>query len=99
MSPSRTEDAAPPADDARRVPVTAAEVKDGAYSCTSLQMALEGLHQDGMVILRDVVDPEICDKLYAHMTSDRDRILETRHKGEQTYNQGVKCMYYPRPYT
>jgi hypothetical protein len=80
-------------DGPRRVPLSADELKNGAYNIPNLQMALEGLHQDGMVILRDLVDPEHCDQLYRHMTGDRDRILETRHKGESSYNQGVKCMY------
>ena len=84
-------DTAGSGDEPRRVPLSAEERKNGAYSATSLQMALEGLHQDGMAVLRDLVDPEHCDKLYEHMTGDRDRIIETRHKGEATYNQGVKC--------
>ncbi len=78
-------------DGPRRVPLTQEDVKSGGYSIPMLQMALEGLHQDGMVVLRDIVDPEHCDQHYRHMIGDRDRILETRHKGESTYNQGVKC--------
>jgi hypothetical protein len=97
MPTSSFVDTTSPADGPRRVPVSTDEIKNGAYSVPSLQMALEGLHQDGMVILRDLVDPEHCDQLYKHMTGDRDRILETRHKGESSYNQGVKCMYMLRP--
>jgi hypothetical protein len=78
-------------DGPRRVPLSAEEKANGCYSVPNLQMALEGLHQDGMVILRDLVDPEHCDKVYEHMIGDRDRILETRHKDAEVYNQGVKC--------
>jgi len=73
------------------VPLSAEEKANGCYSVTNLQMAPEGLHQDKMVILRDLVDPEHCDKVYEHMIGDRDRILETRHKDAEVYNQGVKC--------
>ncbi len=84
----------PPADGPRRVPLTEEDSIRGSYSSMNLQMALEGLHQDGMVILKGLVDPEHCDKIYDHMTSDRDRILETRHKDAKVYNQGVKCVYH-----
>jgi len=79
-----------PADGPRRVPMTEGDLKKGSYSPMNLQMALEGLHQDGMVILRGLVDPDHCDKIYEHMTADRGRILETRHKDAKVYNQGVK---------
>jgi hypothetical protein len=85
--------ATPLIDDPRRVPLSDEDMKTGGYSVQNLQMALEGLHQDGMVILRDLVDPDHCDRVYQHMIGDRDRILETRHKGESTYNQGVKCAW------
>ncbi|KAJ9499175.1 hypothetical protein H2202_005332 [Exophiala xenobiotica] len=68
-------------DDPRRVPLGEADLKNGSYSAPALQMALEGLHQDGMVILKDVVNPEHCDILHEHMSGDRDRILRERHAG------------------
>ena len=80
------------ADDVRRVSMTSKDRDAGEYSVQALQLALEGLHQDGVVILKDLVDSEFCDNLYDHMTETRDHVLETRHKGESTYNQGVKCM-------
>jgi len=80
----------PQDDGPRRVPISKEERESGCYSIPHLQMALEGLHQDGMVILTDMVEPDHCDKLYDHMTGDRDRILETRHKDAKVYNQGVK---------
>lgn len=82
-------------DGPRRVPLTKEDKQNATYSVPNLQMALEGLHQDGMAILRDIVDTEHCDNIYQHMIGDRDRILETRHKGEKTYNQGVKCTCIP----
>ena len=78
-------------DDARRIPITIEERRDGCYSISHLQMALEGLHQDGMVILKDLVNIDHCDKLYEHMAGDRDRIVKERHPGAKVYNQGVKC--------
>lgn len=82
-----------PVDGPRRVPMSEEERKRGLYSVTNLQMALEGMHQDGMVVLKGLVDTEHCDKVYNHMAADRDRILETRHAGEKVYNQGVKCWF------
>ncbi len=79
-------------DGPRRVPLREADLKNGTYSAPALQMALEGLHQDGMVILKDVVNREHCDILHEHMSADRDRILRERHAGAKVYNQGVKCM-------
>lgn len=79
------------ADGPRRVEYSKAEFNDGNYSVPNLQMALEGLHQDGMVILKGIVDVDHCNKIYDHMVGDRDRILETRHKDAIEYNQGVKC--------
>lgn len=80
-----------PADDVRRVSLSDRDRKSGTYSIQALQLALEGLHQDGVVILKDLVNTDFCDKLYDYMTADCEHVLETRHKGESTYNQGVKC--------
>lgn len=82
-------------DDARRVPLNDIDKKNGTYSAPALQMALEGLHQDGMVILKGIVDTHHCDALHKHMSSDRDRILRERHAGAKAYNQGVKCQSIP----
>ncbi|RFU33067.1 hypothetical protein B7463_g3266, partial [Scytalidium lignicola] len=100
--PTQESNGAAAPDGPRRVPLTEGDRKNASYSVPNLQMALEGLHQDGMVILRDIVDPEHCDRVYQHMIADRDRILETRHKGESTYNQGVKsnilqCAPFTKP--
>jgi len=89
-------------DGPRRVEFSEPEFKNGNYSVSNLQMALEGLHQDGMVILEGVVDVDHCDKIYDHMIGDRDRILETRHKDAEVYNQGVKsnilqCAPFTKP--
>ncbi len=78
-------------DGPRCVPLVETDLNNGSYSVTALQMALEGLHQDGMVVLKNVVDPDHCEILHRHMTGDRDRILKERHAGAKVYNQGVKC--------
>ncbi|OAP55488.1 hypothetical protein AYL99_10461 [Fonsecaea erecta] len=84
-------------DGPRRVPLTEEDVRKGSYSAPALQMALEGLHQDGMVVLKGVVDPEHCDILHKHMSGDRDRILRERHAGAKVYNQGVKSNILQAP--
>lgn len=78
-------------DSPRRVPLPKDDRHNGSYSVPQLQMALEGLHQDGMVILQNVVSEDHCDQLHEHMSGDRDRILRERHSGAKFYNQGVKC--------
>ena len=84
--------AKPDADGPRRVPLPSDDRANGSYSVPQLQLALEGLHQDGMVVLQNVVSEGHCDKLHDHMSGDRDRILRERHAGAKVYNQGVKCM-------
>lgn len=85
----------PQRDAIRSVPMTAADRKRGTYDIPALQLALEGLHQDGVVVLKGLVDVEHCDKLYEHMTGDRDRIMEERHSDGKAYNQGVNCEFVP----
>jgi len=84
-------------DGPRCVPLGQDDRKTGSYSVPALQMALEGLHQDGMVVLKDVVDPAHCDTLHKHMSGDRDRILRERHAGAKVYNQGVKSNILQAP--
>ena len=78
-------------DQPRLVPIGLEERKRNCYSIPHLQTALEGLHQDGMVVLQGLVDSEHCDKLYEHMTGDRDRIMKELHSGGKAFNQGVNC--------
>jgi len=58
----------------------------------SLQKALEGLHQDGLLILQSVVDVEHVDRLNGFMTGERAEILRKKDpNGDlKAYNQGVK---------
>jgi len=81
----------------RMVPITDEERRAGRYSVPHLQMALEGMHQDGMVVLKNLVSPEHCDAHYKHMSGDRDRILEERHAGAKVYNQGIKSNILQAP--
>jgi len=84
-------------DGPRRVPLPKHDRQNGSYSVPQLQMALEGLHQDGMVILQNVVSVDHCDQLHKHMSGDRDRILRERHAGAKVYNQGVKSNILQAP--
>ena len=82
-------------DGPRRVPMKAEDRENGTYSVPQLQMALEGMHQDGMVVLQSLVDVDHCDAVYEHMTQDRDRILHERHAGAKVYNQVSHMKVFP----
>ncbi|RDW63514.1 hypothetical protein BP6252_11059 [Coleophoma cylindrospora] len=60
------------------------------YGIPNLQLALEGLHQDGMVVLSGVVNVDHCTKLYDYMATDKSRLMEERHANGEGFNQGVK---------
>lgn len=78
-------------DGLRFVPLTAENRIAKSYSTPSLQLALEGLHQDGVVVLQGIVDVEHCDQLYQHMTADRPRLMAELHSNGAGFNQGVQC--------
>lgn len=82
-------------DGPRRVPMNVKDRENGTYSIPQLQMALEGLHQDGMVVLQGLVTVDHCDAVYEHMTQDRDRILRERHAGSKVYNQVSHMEVFP----
>lgn len=69
---------------------TAAEKERGEYSAVTLQKALEALHQDGLVLLKDVIDVAHIDALNTEMCNEVDRIAA---KSDTVYNHDVKCTY------
>lgn len=76
----------------RNVILTSEERKAGAYGFTNLQKALEAMHQDGFVVLKDVADVGHVDALNDFMTAEADLILEAKAKDKNTFwNQGVAC--------
>jgi len=68
---------------------SAEELAKGAFSSLSLTRVLEALHQDGLVVLRNVVDLEHVDTLNEKMCKDADeRIADPT----QEFNHSVACM-------
>ena len=65
------------------------ERRQGVYSPLSLTRVLEALNQDGVVVLRAVIDTEHIDALNEKMCEEAEaRIADP----DQEYNHGVKCM-------
>ena len=68
----------------------------GAYGPTNLQKALEGLHQDGLLVLKSVVDIAHVDHLRKVMSAETQSILQDpRRTG--IYNQGVNSNILQNP--
>lgn len=78
----------------RAIELTPEEKAAGAYSPANLQKALEGLHQDGLLVLKDVVDVNHVDHLREVMNAETQTILN-RRKG--LYNQGVNSNILQNP--
>lgn len=77
-----------PEDAARVILLSAEEQKRGAYTPLTLTRVLEALHQDGLVVLRGVIDVEHVDALNTKMCRDADaRLADTT----QQFNHNVKC--------
>lgn len=60
----------------------------GVYSARNLQKVLGALHQDGLVILRDVIDKAHIDSLNLSMSEEAQRRL---NDPEQRFNHNLKC--------
>lgn len=76
-------------DGPRSITLTEAERKRGQLSPANLQAALEGLHQDGLLLLKQVVDVQHVDHLRSVMSEETTRILDGPERGG-LFNQGVK---------
>lgn len=64
------------------------ERRKGKYSPSTLQKALEAMHQDGLVVLKDVIDSGHIATINERMCVDADK---KRVDPSQTFNHGVKC--------
>lgn len=73
----------------RSIVLSKAELARGQYSAANLQSALEGLHQDGLVLLKQVVDVSHIDHLRNVMSAETQNILNGKERGG-VFNQGVK---------
>lgn len=67
-----------------------------SYSSSSLQKALEGLHQDGLLVLKNVVNVEHVDHLRRVMSAETQEILHNSER-QGLYNQGVKSNILQNP--
>lgn len=83
--PGRTVTEAQPA---QVVIMTDEEKRNGKYSAVSLGKALEAMHQDGLVVLKGVIDAGHIEALNEKMCAD----AEIRRKDpNQAYNHSVRC--------
>lgn len=78
----------PEADGPQAIEPTANERRAGVFSARNLQRVLGALHQDGLVILRDVVDRDHLDALNTTMCEDASKRLADP---KQAFNQNVRC--------
>ncbi|KAJ5708699.1 hypothetical protein N7488_008500 [Penicillium malachiteum] len=79
---------------ARAVHLSDDERKKKRYSDLSLQRALEGMHQDGLVVLKGVVDLDHIEALNRQMSADAEK---KRDDPSQIYNHAVKSNFLQRP--
>jgi hypothetical protein len=77
-----------PADDVKSIFMDERERRDGKYSAETLAKILGAMHQDGLVVLKDVIPTEIIDKINVSMCVDADLKIRDPSQG---YNHGVKC--------
>ncbi|KAL2064127.1 hypothetical protein VTL71DRAFT_4621 [Oculimacula yallundae] len=73
---------------------TLAEVKASSYDSPNIEAALEGLHQDGFVVLKSVVDVAHVDHLNVQMSKEADDLLNNNLK---PFNQGVRSNILQAP--
>lgn len=82
----------PEQDGPHAIAPTDKERQAGVYSPRNLQRVLGALHQDGLVVLKDVIDKGHIDSLNAVMTADAEkRIADPK----QEFNHNVKCEFFP----
>lgn len=73
---------------AKTVGISAEELKNKKYGDKALSKALEALHQDGLVVLKGVVDLDHIAALNRQMSIEAE---QKRDDPSQTYNHAVKC--------
>ncbi|KAJ5784756.1 uncharacterized protein N7503_009968 [Penicillium pulvis] len=80
--------------DVRTVTLSDEERLNGKYTDWSLQQALEAMHQDGLVVLKGVVDLDHIKALNERMSADAEK---KRDDPNQVYNHSVKSNFLQRP--
>ncbi|XMA20067.1 hypothetical protein WAI453_012858 [Rhynchosporium graminicola] len=81
-------------DEARLIHPTFAELKASSYDSPNIEAALEGLHQDGFVVLKSVVDVTHVDHLNVQMSKEADDLLNNNLK---PFNQGIRSNILQAP--
>jgi hypothetical protein len=76
----------------RIITPTLEELKASRYDTPNIEAALVALHQDGFVVLKNVVDVAHVDHINSYMTKEADEIIKNDYK---PFNQGVKCWSHP----
>ncbi len=66
------------------------ERRKGKYSQLTLQKALEAMHQEGLVVLKGVIDVKHINALNEKMCAEADK---KRADPDQIYNHAVKCAF------
>jgi hypothetical protein len=72
----------------RLITPTTEELQASLYNSPNIQAALEALHQDGFVVLKNVVNVTHVENINAFMTKEADDLLKSNAK---PFNQGVNC--------
>lgn len=83
-------------DGPRAIELSDSERKNGAYSSSNIQAALEGLHQDGLLLLKNVVDIDHIDHLREVMGAETQYLINGKERGG-VFNQGVKSNILQSP--
>ncbi|KXJ86500.1 phytanoyl-dioxygenase family protein [Microdochium bolleyi] len=81
-------------DDAQSIVLSDQERLEGKYSPETLAKVLGALHQDGLVVLKNVIPVETIDKINTWMCDDADRRIRDP---TQAYNHGIKSNILQRP--
>lgn len=79
---------------AQSISISEEELQRGYYGTETLAKALNAMHQDGLVVLRDVIPVAILDNLNKKMCHDAEEKISDPSQG---YNHGIKSNILQRP--
>jgi len=61
----------------------------GKYNDANIKKLLSGMHKDGVVVLRDIIDPEHLDEINKYMLEDLERLLHNDPNLHQNFGKGT----------
>lgn len=73
---------------AQSISISEEELQRGHYDAETLAKALNAMHQDGLVVLKDVIPVALLDNLNKKMCHDAEEKVSDPSQG---YNHGIKC--------